>query len=358
MKKTVKNIIAAVLLLALAALLLGSAGSSSDPLISRIWLEGDYRTAIVRELDEHITKGFNGVYSSITSGKPLVPAESDYTHTSGYSAVNLYPGQTLLLSQGTSFTVKSGSVAVNVTSGVVLDLTTAAEAKNQITPVTGRCYLLPEDSACAVTTGDRVTSVYIDGFYKVDGTAQTHHAVFKDVKLDAWYYKAVDYAYSNGLFSGTSATEFSPDVAMTRGMFVTVLYRLSGTTSFDATSEAGFPDVTNTSEYYYTPVMWAAENGIVLGGSDGYFYPNTSVTREQMATIMFRYASWIGRNTATTTNAIAGFPDAGSVSDYATDAMNWAVTNAIINGSDGKLLPLDTAQRAHVAQIIMNFATK
>ena len=367
MKKTLKNIVLAALLIALAALSLGSAGSSSDPLISRLWLEGEYRTGLVKELDTRITTGFDNVYNTIVSGRPLVPAEAGYTHLAGFGAINLFPGQTLTLSQGTSFSVKSGGVTASVTSGVAIDMSTALEAKGRFSPASGKSYLLPEDSSgTLMATGDGMVTVLVDGYYKLDGAARTHHAVFTDVALSAWYYTAVDYAYANGLFSGTSATEFSPAVAMTRGMFVTVLYRLYGAQGFDAAGTPGFPDVADPSMYYYTPVMWAASNGIVLGGSDGKFNPNSSVTREQMATIMYRYAVWIDGNVAaspgspqgTPTDPLGVFPDAGSVSEYARAAMSWAVSNKIINGSDGKLLPLDTAQRAHVAQIIMNFATR
>ena len=365
MKKFIKNLIAAVLLITLAALSLGSAGSSSDPLISRSWLEGEYRTKLVGELDTRVTTGFDNIYNTLYSGRPLVPAENGYKHSSGFAAVNLLPGQTLLLPQGTSFSVKSGAVTANVTSGVIIDLSTAVEAKASLTPANGRSYLLPEDSSGALTAADEAMAVVlIDGFYMIDGEARTHHRVFTDVKLDAWYYKAVDYAYANGLFSGTSETEFSPDVAMTRGMFVTVLYRLYGSPGFDASGTVGFPDVANTSMYYYTPVMWAAANGIVLGGDDGKFNPDTSVTREQMATIMYRYATWLGEATAlpgdaaTPPDPLSAFPDVGSISPYARAAMSWAVSNKIINGSDGKLLPIDTAQRSHVAQIIMNFAAE
>ena len=366
MKKLIKNIIIAALIISLAALSLGSAGSSSDPLISRSWLEGDFRTMLMRELDTHITAGFNNIYNSKFSGRPLVPEETGYSHLSGFGAVNLYPGQTLLLSQGTSFSVKSDGITASVSSGVVIDLSTAAEAAGQFNPASGRSYLLPESSAGTLTaTGDGMVTILIDGYYKLSGEARTHHAVFKDVPLDAWYYKPVDYAYTHGLFSGTSATEFSPSVAMTRGMFVTVLYRLYGAQSFDTIGISGFPDVADPSMYYYAPVMWAAANGIVLGSDDGKFNPNSSVTREQMATIMYRYAAWLQEDTATAPqgdaallDVLQSFPDVGNVSSYALAAMRWAVSNKIINGSDGKLLPLDTAQRSHVAQIIMNFATR
>ncbi|NLB30023.1 MAG: S-layer homology domain-containing protein [Clostridiales bacterium] len=359
MKKLFKNIMATLLLIPIAALSLGSAGSSYDPLVSRSWLEGEYRTELIKELDTHIAAGFNSVYDAIFSGRPLVPQGDGYSHSTNFGAVALYPAQTLVLSQGTSFSIKSGGTSVTIVSGVLIDLSDASEITGAFVPAPGRKYMLPEDSTGAITVaGESVATVLVDGYYAFDGEGRTHHRIFTDVALDSWYCPAVDYAYANGLFSGTSETEFSPSMAMTRGMFVTVLYRLYGAADFDAAGMAGFPDVSDLTAYYYTPVMWAASNGIVLGSDDGNFNPNDSVTREQMATIMYRYATWLGENTSSAPAAIQGFPDAGRVSGYAKDALNWAVYNSVMSGSDGYLLPLDTAQRSHVAQIIMNFATR
>jgi hypothetical protein len=140
-------------------------------------------------------------------------------------------------------------------------------------------------------------------------------------------------------------------------MFVTVLHRLAGKPAVTAAS--AFPDVADTSQYYYSAVIWANANLIVTGYSDGKFHPNDSITREQMALIIWRYATSAGYDTTPSNTSIYdSFSDKGSVSAYAQDAMKWATSAGVINGSDGKLIPKSTATRAQVAQIVLNFCQK
>jgi hypothetical protein len=166
----------------------------------------------------------------------------------------------------------------------------------------------------------------------------------------------VDYVYKSALFSGTAADKFSPAAPMTRGMFVTVLYRLDGKPS--ASGEVSFSDVGDASQYYYDAVRWASASGVVNGYDDGTFRPNASVTREQMAAIMYRYATFKGVDVAASDDsAFDAFSDRGSVSAYAETAVRWAAARRVINGSDGKLNPAGDAPRAQVAQIVLNFRT-
>ena len=150
---------------------------------------------------------------------------------------------------------------------------------------------------------------------------------------------------------GVSATEFAPQGTMTRAMIVTVLYREAGS---PAVAEASsFSDVP-AGEWYSDAVAWAAHNSIVGGVGDNKFDPNGNITREQMATILYRYAS--GKDIDTSARAdLSAFPDAQNVSSYALDAMKWAVAEGLVNGSDGKLLPQGNATRAQVATILMRF---
>lgn len=174
---------------------------------------------------------------------------------------------------------------------------------------------------------------------------------FKDVKPGAWYYSAVEYAAREGLFSGTSKTTFSPEQAMTRGMFVTVLGKQAKAEG--SANRNSFSDV-KSSDYFAPYVEWAAGNGIVSGTGNGKFSPNQSVTREQMAVILYNYVGKIGGNTSYSDNAVNRFPDSRKVSGFAEKAMQWAVSHRILSGSDGKLLPQGTATRAQVAQVFMN----
>ncbi len=177
-------------------------------------------------------------------------------------------------------------------------------------------------------------------------------ADFNDVQSGRWYCPAVEYAVSKGLFSGTSATTFSPDAPMTRGMFVKVL---ANKAKIDLSQYTGtsFSDV-NAGCWYAAPVEWAAEKEIVSGIGDGKFAPNKNVTREQMAVILYNYASFADCDLTTRAGLLERFPDGGKVSRYAKYAMEWALTHKLLAGSGGRLDPQGTATRAQVAQVFMN----
>ena len=139
---------------------------------------------------------------------------------------------------------------------------------------------------------------------------------------------------------------------MTRAMLVTVLWRYEGSPKEGTNT---FTDVSaKDGSWYIDAVAWAAENGIVGGVGDNRFDPNGNITREQMATILYRYSERKGIDTSKQ-GSFSGFPDAGKVSSYAKTALQWTVAEGIIGGSDGKLLPQGNATRAQVATILMRF---
>ena len=167
-----------------------------------------------------------------------------------------------------------------------------------------------------------------------------------------WYAEAVTYAVENGLFQGTSATTFAPNANMNRAMLVTVLYRMSGEQS---KADAAFSDVAQDA-WYAEAVAWAKTNGIVSGTSATQFAPNQNVTREQMAAILYRYAQYKGQETSTDQTGLEHFTDVNTVSSYAVPAMNWAVQNGLISGtSTTTLTPTGNATRAQVATILMRY---
>lgn len=184
---------------------------------------------------------------------------------------------------------------------------------------------------------------------------ETVKANFADVAADAWYADAVQYVYENGMMSGTSETTFSPDLTTTRGMIVTILYRLEG--SPDLSNEnLGYPyaDV-DANAYYADAVYWARQNGIVSGMSAEQFAPNNAITREQMAAILYRYAQFKGYDVSAKAD-LSVYTDAAQVSTYATDAMAWANGAQLIAGtSQATLTPAGNATRAQVATILMRF---
>jgi hypothetical protein len=174
---------------------------------------------------------------------------------------------------------------------------------------------------------------------------------FTDVASGAWYYDAVSFVYKRGLMAGTGDNLFSPNVTTSRGMIVTILYRLDGSPS---ASSAGFTGVTS-GQWYTDAVNWAAANDIVAGYGNGLFGPNDTVTREQMAVILYRYAQYKGYDTSAS-NSLNGYTDVGGVSSWALTAMQWANAEGLINGTSGTTLsPTNGATRAEVAQILMRF---
>ena len=174
---------------------------------------------------------------------------------------------------------------------------------------------------------------------------------FTDVSTSDWFYDDVAFVYENGLFSGTDSRSFSPNASMTRAMLVTVLYRLEGEPT--VTGRSSFTDV-RSGAYYEKAVIWAAANGIVTGTDSTSFSPDAKVTREQLAAILFRYAQYRKLDTDASAK-LNSFTDADSVSAYASDALSWAVSEGLINGASGKLMPKGDATRAQVAAILHRF---
>lgn len=177
-------------------------------------------------------------------------------------------------------------------------------------------------------------------------------AAYRDVPAGYWAADDIQYVTERGLFNGTGPDTFGPSTEMSRAMLATVLYRLEREPEAGA---AGFPDV--SEEAWYAPaVAWAAETGVVNGVGDG-FAPDAPVTREQMAAMLLRYAKSQGL-AAEAGGDLEHFEDRAQVSDWAQEAMAWAVGAGIIQGADGnRLLPGGNASRAQVAVMLQRFTT-
>lgn len=175
---------------------------------------------------------------------------------------------------------------------------------------------------------------------------------FDDVKENIWFREAVQFVYANNLMNGAKETKFEPYEDTTRGMIVTILWRLEGEPT--ATSPAAFTDVAD-DKYYAKAVDWAVENGIVTGYDDEIFAPERNISRQEMAAILYRYADF-KKYDVTGRSEIAGFADANEVQSYAEEAVKWSVNATLIKGRDNnKIAPVDSANRAEVATILMRF---
>ena len=182
---------------------------------------------------------------------------------------------------------------------------------------------------------------------------ETETISFKDVKESDWFYEAVSYAVENGLMSGMSEDIFAPNTPLTREMLAVVLYNVEGQP--ESTEANTFTDVKGDM-WYTDAILWANENGIVAGYDNGAYGVGDLITREQFATILYRYAQFKGYDTTQGGMAVREFSDYENISDYARPAMAWAVNAGIMGGmDDGTLMPQGKATRAEAATILMNF---
>ena len=237
------------------------------------------------------------------------------------------------------------TVTVKPDAGYELDELTVTDSKNKDLKVTKR-------SETTYTFHMADSKVTVEASFAKDGTVQKPDTRFDDVAKSAWYYKAVEYVAENGIMSGVSAREFAPNAGFSRAMLAQTLYAMSGKPAVKA--ESTFADVA-ANAWYADAVNWAAEKGYVSGVGDGKFAPDASVTREQMALILYRYAG----SPDASGMAQKEFTDSSSVSAYAVDAIRWAVHEGLISGMENNTLaPQGTATRAQVAQILMNFHQK
>ena len=234
------------------------------------------------------------------------------------------------------------TVAVKPDSGYTLDELTVTDAKDKELAVTKR-------SEITYTFHMADSKVTVEASFSKDGTVQKPDSRFDDVAESAWYYTAVDYVAENDIMTGVSAREFAPNAGFSRAMLAQTLYAMSGKPAVKA--EGTFADVV-ANAWYADAVNWAAEKSYVSGVGDGKFAPDASVTREQMALILYRYAG----SPDASGMAQKEFADSSSVSAYAADAIRWAVHEGLISGMENNTLaPQGTATRAQVATILMRF---
>ena len=255
----------------------------------------------------------------------------------GSSSSSSKPSASVSGSGGKVDVANDGTVTITPDEGYRIDSITINGEEIQI-PTDGKLTDLDKDDKVVVTFAKDTISVV---------------GPFADVSVDAWYADAVQYVVDKGMMNGTSENSFSPDETTTRGMIVTMLYRLENE---PAASASAFNDVAAGS-WYADAVAWAAEQGVVNGVSDTAFAPDTAITREQMAAILYRYAQLKGYDVSVGEDTnILSYTDAASISEYAIPAMQWACGAGLITGDTATTLnPLGNATRAEVATILMRF---
>lgn len=302
----------------------------------------------------------NSTSADITvNGQPIEPTKSytfKYTHSSGGSSGGSSSGKTTY--KVTTSAVNNGGVNAspsNAEKGATITITLSPDKgykldKLTVTDGSGKTVSTVKKSDTVYTFTMPASAVKVGVSY-VKATETPSETKFNDVSANDWFASAVDYVTGKGMMNGTADNTFSPKANTTRGMVVTVLYRLENQPS---TSAASFTDVASGA-YYANAVAWANANGIVSGYGSGKFGPNDKVTREQLAAILYRYAQY-KKYDVSGAKSLDGYTDAQSVSSYAVPALQWANAAGIVTGKSGsKLDPKGNATRAEVAAMLMRF---
>lgn len=311
-------------------------------------------------------EGIDGVYTTLTdelltklaAKSGTVSATPDFSKRSSGSSGGSSSGKTTY--KVTTSAVNNGGVNASPSSaekGATITITLSPDKgykldKLTVTDGSGKTVSTVKKSDTVYTFTMPASAVKVGVSY-VKATETPSETKFNDVSANDWFASAVDYVTGKGMMNGTADNTFSPKANTTRGMVVTVLYRLENQPS---TSAASFTDVASGA-YYANAVAWANANGIVSGYGSGKFGPNDKVTREQLAAILYRYAQYkkydvsVGEDTN-----ILSYNDAQSISTYAIPAIQWACGAGVVTGKSGsKLDPKGNATRAEVAAMLMRF---
>ena len=336
---------ALALLVMLGLVTVGSAGSQSDPLISLSYLTGTFFSDLKAYVTQWVARGTQGLYDdAVTEGQ----TPDGWTVSSGFVPGEGEYGDTVTLATGSGLIWSSGSGAVS--SGVLVDATSGTELRAGRALTVGHRYLAAEDTV--VVASSQAQWMTEGKWRRGAGGTVIVPLPFTDVPESAWYYDDVRFVVEKGLYSGVTDTLFDPGGSMERRMITTVLHRLAGEP--EVSYSPVFSDIPD-GQWYTRGTIWCAQMGIVGGVGGGRFDPTQTLTRQQIATILYNYAIKTGR-TADEQGDLNVFSDRGSVASWAAQAMRWAVGVGIFNGNDeGKLLPNGVSDRAQVAAILHHY---
>ena len=307
---------------------------------------------VTNKTDGKITVKFNGTNKEIAKDKT-----ETFSYTKPSSSGGSSSGKTTF--KVVTSSVNNGGVNASPSSadkGAVITITLSPDKgykldKLTVTDGSGKTIATTKKSDTVYTFTMPASQVKVGVTYVKADTTVTPSTGFNDVASGDWFADAVKYVVDKGMMNGTGTNTFAPKANTTRGMIVTVLYRLENEPN---TSAASFTDVA-AGQYYNNAVAWANANGIVTGYGNSKFGPNDKITREQLAAILYRYAQY-KKYDVSASASLSSYVDAQSVSSYATSAAEWACGAGVVTGKTGsKLDPKGSATRAEVAAMLMRF---
>ena len=307
---------------------------------------------------------FDGsIFTAGRAGEGFITAASDDVESA--------QARLLVVDTPDSITVKeqsggSARTSLSLKVGESIDLTASATYQHLPLTVSDSCFTWNVDGDfgtiddtglfTATAAGEGVISVSAGDATATVAVKVTNPAgIYNDVSQDSWYYSAVKAMGERGYMNGLNSTEFGPNANMTRAMFVTILYRMENSPAVN--SPASFEDV-QSGQWYTDAVSWASANELVTGYDAKTFGTADSITREQMAALLSRYAAWKGQNVSSD-RQLDAFTDRDSISSYAVNAVKWCVEQGLLRGmTDTSFGPQGTATRAQVAVLLDRFLSR
>lgn len=334
-----------------------------DSVVSLNYVEDRFQPSAVEEgteaADAMLQKSYNNAKKELDALQKAYTGSGD-EETANYSANlgsrDLSRGDKVTLEAGAGVMVLQGAISV-IHNGAVVDVTAGSETASSSVLTTGHRYLVAEDTTAEFTVHSGLARMGVEGFYVLeegDGSA----APFVDVADNDWYAEAADYVYHKGLIAGMGDDQFAPGLSMSRAMMVTVFYRLAGSPEEQMNAATtSFTDVKDGS--WYAPyVRWGADQGVTSGTGNGTFSPDMQVTRQQVAVMLYGFASRSLGLTLSGQADLSVYSDSAAVADWAQEALSWAIANDIMAGNNGQLQPEQDATRAQVAMVLKNFSEK
>lgn len=359
MKQTMRRLLCVLLTLCLLAGGVCAAGQG-EGLVSLSWLTGTFVPQAVEKGGEAAGALLQKTYDSA-----LEQLDGAQTGQSGLQSDSLSgrawsDGAVLELPTGSVFLLLEGAASV-LHSGAVVDVTAGAETAAGARLIPNHRYLVAEDTTASVTILSGAAQLGVQGSYRYT-PGRANPTPFYDVCQTDWYYTPVTYVYQSGLFSGMEDHRFAPGEAMNRAMLMTVLYRLAGSPAGELQEAGGVRFVDVAESAWYAPyVKWGAAQSITSGTGADTFSPEQPITREQLVVLLYSFATHYLNKPQEGRADLADFRDLNQASDWAREALSWAVFQGIVSSaSAGELTlnPRGSASRAEVSAMLRAFSEK
>ncbi len=345
MKRLIAAAMSLGLMVSLSSALAGSAGTSSDPLITKSYAEDTYTASVMSDgraaVDEKLRQVYYDSAEELTSSANAV---------SGFRSVVVPEGETVRVGTGCSVILTYGSAELTETTGTVIKVDGAVVADSGARISANARYFCAENTQ-AVYTALEDSTLMVDGAYSGSEGVSDAFTLYADVAPYDWYYESAVFAYNIKLFPDYASSRFRPTDGATRAEMVYALWVAAGQPESENT--VTFQDL--TQDWYREAVAWSVEKGIIQGFNPQEFSPDTGLTREQLAVIMYRYTQAVGGDVSAQSE-LDKFTDASLISDWARDEMEWAYAVGILTGmSATEMSPQTTAQRDHTATVLMRY---